>query len=305
MLKGKALDRNSTIGIITPASPESNNIIDEKIKIFSSLGFKVKLGKHIYDKYGYLSGYDYNRAKDINDMFLDPSIDGIVCFRGGYGCGRILPFIDKDTIINNPKFFCGYSDVTLLLNYFCKLGLITFHGPMINSDFTNEETLRYFLNISSCNSSNFSYDLSTFDNIHIINKKIFSGKIVGGNLSVICSSLGTPYDIDTKDSILILEDINEVPYSIDRMLTQLLLSGKFENCNAIILGSFKDCSLNDYSRSLTLYEILLDRLSNLDIPIILNFPFGHDYPNITIPIGSSATYYPDFNKFTLTTNFLT
>ena len=294
MLKGKALTKGSTIGIIAPASPEDKDFINEKINLFSSLGFKIKLGKYLYNSHGHLAGYDYERARDITDMFLDNSVDGIVCFRGGYGSIRTLPYINPKIIKKNPKFFCGYSDITILLNYFAKLGLITFHGPMINSDFNNEDTLKSFINISS-NSSNIIYNLNEYNNISYINPNSFSGKIVGGNLSMICSSIGTAFEINMKNSILLLEDIDEPPYAIDRMLTQLLYGKKLDSCRGIILGSFKGCDLPDYSRSLSLKEIIMDRLEPLDIPIITGFPFGHSYPNITIPIGCKG-YFSYENK---------
>jgi len=284
MLKGKALTKGSTIGIIAPASPEDKSFINEKITLFSALGFNIKLGKYLYNIHGHLAGYDYERARDITDMFLDNSVDGIVCFRGGYGSIRTLPYINPKIIKKNPKFFCGYSDLTILLNYFAKLGLITFHGPMINSDFTDKETLQSFLNISS-SSSNIAYNLNEYKDITYINPGSFSGKIVGGNLSMICSSIGTAFEINMNNSILFLEDIDEHPYAIDRMLTQLLYSRKLDSCKGIILGSFKGCDLLDYSKSLTLEEIILDRLEFLNIPVIIGFPFGHSYPNITIPMG--------------------
>ena len=134
MLKGKKLTSASIIGIIAPASPENKDKIDKKICEFKELGFKIKLAPHIYNKYGHLAGSDSDRAKDLHDMFSDSSIDGIVCLRGGYGTARLISYLDKKVIIQNPKFFCGYSDITLLLNYFANLGLITFHGPMITSD---------------------------------------------------------------------------------------------------------------------------------------------------------------------------
>ncbi|PRR80898.1 S66 peptidase family protein [Clostridium vincentii] len=304
MLKGKALVKGCTIGIIAPSSPENKDIINEKINQFSSLGFNIKLGKHIYNSHGYLAGYDQERAIDITDMFLDPSIDGIVCFRGGYGSIRTLPYIDPKVIKRNPKFFCGYSDITIMLNYFTKLGLITFHGPMINSDFSNEETLESFLSVSS-NCSNITYDLNEYNDISYINPNSFCGKIVGGNLSVICSSIGTCFEINTKNSILLIEEVNESPYAIDRMLTQLLYGGKLTSCRGIIMGSFTGCDLPDYSRSLTLKEIILDRLEILDIPIITGFPFGHSYPNITIPIGCNAHFSYEYKKLKILGTCLT
>lgn len=305
MLKGKTLKTGSTIGIISPASCEDKNVIKEKLRVFSNLGFKLKLGAHLFDKYGYLAGTDYCRAYDLNNMFLDNSIDGIICFRGGYGSMRTLPYINKHVIRSNPKFFCGYSDITLLLNYFSNLGLITFHGPMINSSFSDKITLDSFKEISSYNQKGYTYNLSKFDNINYINPNDFSGKLVGGNLSMIYSSLGTPYEVKTKNSILLLEEVNENPYAIDRMLTSLIFNKKiFKSCNAIILGSFEGCTLSNYSKSFTLKEIIIDRLKPLNIPIITGFPFGHSYPNITVPIGTKATFFYEKKLLTIDDSFL-
>ena len=306
MLKGKILNSSSTVGIIAPSSPEDRDIIDEKIESFkAATGFKVKLAPHIYDIYGYLAGIDIDRANDLNNMFKDPEIDGIICLRGGYGAIRMMPYIDKKIIKKNPKFFCGFSDITLLLNYFSKLGLITFHGPMITRDFNDNITLESFLNISSCKSKNYTYKLDKFDSISYINKNSFKGKIAGGNLAMICSAINTPFDVITNNHILLIEEVSESPYAIDRMLTQLLSSGKLKRCKGIILGSFADCELNNYSKSLTLEQIFIDRLKPLNIPIILNVPFGHSYPNITIPIGCNASFSAESNSLNFTENFLT
>lgn len=305
MLKGKALNSSSTIGIISPASCEDENIINEKINIFKTLtGYKVKTAPHIYDRNGYLAGTDKCRAMDLNNMFADKSIDGIVCLRGGYGSIRMMKYIDKNIIKKNPKFFCGFSDITLLLNYFSKLGLITFHGPMIKSDFTDKKTLNSFLNISSCCSKNYIYKLNDMDHISYINKKSFEGTICGGNLAMICSSLGTPFEIETKNSIILIEEINEVPYAIDRMLTQLIYAGKFKSCRGILLGHFTNCSLDNYSKSFTVEQVIADRLKPLGIPIILNLPIGHSYPNLTLPIGCKAKFSCKDNSFTILNNFL-
>ena len=306
MLKGKILNSSSTVGIIAPSSPEDRDIIDEKIESFkAATGFKVKLAPHIYDIYGYLAGIDIDRANDLNNMFKDPEIDGIICLRGGYGAIRMMPYIDKKIIKKNPKFFCGFSDITLLLNYFSKLGLITFHGPMITRDFNDKITLESFLNISSCKSKNYTYKLDKFDSISYINKNSFKGKIAGGNLTMICSAINTPFDIITNNHILLIEEVSESPYAIDRMLTQLLSSGKLKKCKGIILGTFTNCDLNNYSKSLTLEQIFIDRLKPLNIPIILNVPFGHSYPNITIPIGCNASFSSESDSLSFTENFLT
>lgn len=305
MLKGKKLTSASTIGIIAPASPENKDKIDKKLCEFKELGFKIKLAPHLYNKYGHLAGFDSDRIKDLHDMFLDPSIDGIVCLRGGYGTARLISSLDKKIILQNPKFFCGYSDITLLLNYFANLGLITFHGPMITSDFTDELTKKYFLKTSICNTKNFSYDLLDLNpNISTYNLSSFKGKLVGGNLSIICSSLSTKYEINTKDSILLIEEVNEAPYCIDRMLTHLINSGKLHDCNGIIIGHLTDCTLPNYDRSLTTEEVILNRLLPLNIPLIIGMPFGHSCPNITIPIGASAYFNNKIMKLTIKDNFL-
>jgi len=209
LIKGKHLNENSTLGIIAPASCDEKKIIDKNIENLKNIGFKIKFSHHIYDKYGYLAGKDLDRAKELNNMFANNSVDGIICLRGGYGSINIIPYLDIENIKNNPKFFCGYSDITILLNYLSSyLGLITFHGPMVNSNFNDKITLNSFISISTSNSNTFTYNLLNYSNIEIINPKSFSGKITGGNLSIICSSLGTPYEINTDDSILLIEEVN-------------------------------------------------------------------------------------------------
>ena len=305
MLKGKSLNSASTIGIIAPSSYENQNKIDDNISNFLRLGFNVKLGNHIYDKYSFFAGTDSNRAKDIMDMFLDPSIDGIICLRGGYGSIKTLPYIDTDILINNPKFFCGFSDITILLNYFSSLGLITFHGPMTNSNFKDKITLKSFFDISSCSKNQYDYDLNKYSTISYVNPDSFSGKIIGGNLSVICSSIGTPYEIDTTDSILLIEDVNQKPYTIDRMITQLISSGIIDKCKGIILGYLSDEP--SYSASLStilLNNTVIEAFSIIKIPIIIGFPFGHNYPNLTIPIGTYATFHEQSRLLRINTSFL-
>lgn len=291
MLKGAALTSTSTLGIITPSSCEDAAIIDSYLIGFSKLGFKIKLGKHIYSKNTLFAGTDIERATDINSMFADKTVDGIICLRGGYGAIRTLPYIDNQIIKNNPKFFCGFSDITILLNYFAKLGLITFHGPLAKSNFADPQTLNSFIALSTLKNHSFSYDLNSLSNIKYINETAFTGKVVGGNLSVICSSIGTPYQIDTTDSILLIEDLDEEAYVIDRMLTQLKLAGFFKKCNGIIVGYLSNAQ-NYFSDSSTyiLEQTVTNCLQELNIPIILGFPFGHNYPNLTIPIGCTCEY---------------
>ncbi len=291
---GKRLKYGDTIGLISPASPEDPDKIKKSICFLRSQGFKVKEGKHLYDKWGYLAGQDEDRAQDLMDMFKDNEVDMILCMRGGYGSMRLLPYLDFNVIQDNPKIFIGYSDITVFLNTLSSYcGLITFHGPMGNSDFTDTDTLSSFL--STLMNGYMPYRLLNPLNTNIICniRGKAKGKIVGGNLSLIASTIGTPYEIDTKDNILFIEDIGEQPYAIDRLLTHLHLAGKLQKCRGFIIGQFTDCSLPNYERSLTINEIMLDRILSLNKPTLSNFMSGHDYPKLTLPIGVEA--YIDCN----------
>lgn len=286
---GKSLKFGNTIGLISPASPEEPEKIKKSIAFLKEQGFKVKEGKHLYDKWGYLAGTDEDRAQDLMDMFLDDNVDMILCVRGGYGSMRILPLLDYEAIKKNPKIFIGFSDITTLLNKLAQhCGIITFHGPMGTSNLEDSETLKSFL--STLMNGYRPYKLKNPENISLNcnTRGIAEGKIVGGNLSLIASTLGTPYEIDTKGNILFIEDIGEQPYAIDRYLTQLSLAGKLQECSGFIIGQFTKCSLPNYDRSLTLNDIIKDRIISLKKPTLSNFMSGHDYPKITIPIGAKA-----------------
>ncbi|MCI1944882.1 S66 peptidase family protein [Clostridium luticellarii] len=285
---GKRLKNGDTIGIISPSGAWEPEKIKKSIKFLNDLGFKIKEGKHIYDRWGYLAGKDIDRAQDLMDMFLDPEVDMILCTRGGYGTMRLADLIDFDIIKRNPKIFAGFSDITVLLNsIFEKCGIITFHSPMCNTDF-DDFTLKSFLDTLMLGYNPFTIENPKNIPTYYFNGEYTSGKLVGGNLSLICSLLGTPYAINTENKILFIEDVGEEPYRIDRMLTQLTLSGDLQKCKGFIMGQFKNCQLPHYERSLTLTEILEDRILSLKKPTLINFQSGHSYPRITLPIGADV-----------------
>jgi muramoyltetrapeptide carboxypeptidase len=289
IILAKGIEFGNTIGIVSPAGCDDTDIIKKKISDFKSLGFKVKVGAHVFDKYGYLAGEDKDRATDLMNMFIDDEVDAILCFRGGYGSARMLPYIDLNIIKRHPKIICGFSDITLILNYlYKKIGLVTFHGPMIKSNFSDIITKEYFFNATMNKSANYQIDLNSFDDIKIYNSKNIIGKLVGGNLSLLCSSIGTPFEIDTKDKILFIEDVNEKIYSIDRMLTQLTLSNKLSDCKGFILGQFTANENDMKEHNFTLEELLYEKIVSFGKPTIMNLPFGHEYPNITLPVGGSV-----------------
>jgi muramoyltetrapeptide carboxypeptidase len=297
ILLGKRLQKGDTIGLISPAGPIKKEDIYESTTILKKLGFNIKKGRHIYDKWGYLAGKDKDRAYDLMDMFCDKTVDMILCTRGGYGTMRILPFINFNLIKQNPKIFAGFSDITALLNtIYLKCNITTFHAPMCNSNLNDKVTIENFLRILTSGYNPLKIKNTPpnpkfkgyFSDSSYFNGNRAKGTLVGGNLSLISGTIGTPYEIDTKDKILFLEDVNEEPYKIDKMLTQMALCGKLEECNGIILGHFTSCSLPNYERSLTLEEVLNDRIISLGKPTIVNFQCGHSYPRLTIPIGAQV-----------------
>lgn len=294
MIIPKALNFNDTIGICAPAGfYEHDEIIDccNKIK---SLNFNIKLGKNIFNQNRYLAGTDKERAEDIMDLIKDPSVKAIVSFRGGYGCIRILEYLDYEVIKNNPKYICGYSDLTVLINHISDLtGLVTLHGPMVNSDFSDDVTINSFVNMLTMPLSSMSIDLSC--NKAVYNKKNIAGTLGGGNIVTICSSLGTPYEMDFNNKILLLEEVNEDYYVLDRLLTQLKLSGKLDKCAGFLIGYI--CDLGKQLNENKILEIIEDILVPLGLPIIYGLDFGHKEPNITLPIGCKVSI--DFDKMVL------
>ena len=253
---GKRLCFGATIGLISPASPENVEAIQKGILFLKNQGFNIIEGTHLYDKWGYLAGKDKDRAFDIMEMFKNKEVDMILCIRGGYGSSRILPHLDYDVIKRNPKIFAGFSDITVFLNAFYeKCNLTTFHSPMGTSDLEDTETFKSFMFTFMEGYKPYTIKNPSEFETKCIVSGIAEGNLIGGNLGLICNSLGTPYETDTKDKILFIEEVGEAPYRVDRIITQLLLANKLQQCKGIILGQFKGCDLPHYERSLTLEEV--------------------------------------------------
>lgn len=290
MIKGKKISQNNRIGIITPASPVDLNKTEKGKEYLETLGFEVKLGENASRKYTYLAGSDQQRANEINEMFRDDSIDAIFCTRGGYGTPRLLDLLDYDLIKNNPKIIVGFSDITAILNAIMQeTSLITFHGPMLASNMSkklDDLTFKSLFNILKGIDQDFFLKNPGDVSLASMNSGKASGRIVGGNLALVCSLMGTPYEIDTQGKILFLEDIGEKPYRIDRMLTQLRLAGKFNDAAGIILGNWNDCT--DKDESFTIEELFDQIIKPCGKPIIVNFQSGHCTPMLTLPIGAMA-----------------
>jgi muramoyltetrapeptide carboxypeptidase len=289
--KPKKLEKGDTIGIISPASsPDDFSKIEKGAAYLEKCGYRVLIGKNT-DKYnGYLAGTDLQRADDLMYMFAEKDVKAVFCTRGGYGTPRLLDKIDYDVIKKNPKIFVGYSDITALqMAIFKKTGLITFAGPMVVSDFSGEidpYAEELFWEIITSNKAYGKIKLPENEKLSSITKGGSQGKILGGNLAMITSSAGTGYFPDLKNAVLFLEEVCEAPYRVDRMLNQLRLMNVFNEISGLILGAFTECNeSNRDKKTLTLGEVIHNYLSDLEIPVIYNFPHGHIKSKITIPYG--------------------
>ncbi|MFH2003337.1 MAG: LD-carboxypeptidase, partial [Bacteroidota bacterium] len=231
IVKAKALRKGDIIGIAAPASPPNSiDDLNKGIRYLEQIGYRIEVGKHVYDKFGYLAGEDKHRADDLNNLISNPKVKAIFIVRGGYGSHRILPMIDYKSLKCNPKIFVGYSDITVIqLAVFKKTGLVTFAGPMLAPDFSktiSESAEELFWRLVS--STKPVGGISKYQNqpFRVIHQGKAEGILLGGNLSIISSLVGTPFIPSFSKSILMLEDIQEAPYRIDRMLHQLKLANK-------------------------------------------------------------------------------
>lgn len=291
MIKPKVLEKGDTIGVVAPSSPEKKEKLYKATKVIENLGFRVVHGQSCHEKHGYLAGDDELRAFDINSMFRNPRVNAIFCMRGGYGASRILDLIDYNTIYKNPKIFMGYSDITALhIAIIQKSELITFHGPMLTSDLISskfEEYTKAAMLKALTNPVPLGEIIPPRGKVKpsMLYPGNAQGEIIGGNLSLLVSTLGTPYEIDTRGKILLIEETGEKPYKIDRMLTQLRLSGKLYDVEGIALCQFTDCCACDTDESLSLDEVFEEILLPLKKPIIKNVYTGHGEGMATIPMG--------------------
>lgn len=296
-LKPKRLATGDTVGLVLPATAalETDSIAFAKEQL-EAIGLKVTIGKHAYDRWGYLAGRDRDRADDINAFFADDSIAGIICYTGGWGSPRVLPYLDYDLIARKTKVIVGFSDITGLINAIHKkTGLITFHGPVGASTFDPYTLANFRRVIMTAEPAGLleSPPKKSDELVDRVNRVIrlapgkASGPLVGGNLTLVTTVMGTPYELDTKGKIFFLEDVHEEPYRIDRMLTQLALGGKFDGIAGFVWGRCSDCQIK--GPTLSIEEILHDRFGSLPVPCISGLSFGHIPQKLTLPIGAMAT----------------
>ena len=297
MLYPNRLKKGDTIGVIAPAGPPDKEKLLKGISFLEELGLKMKLGKYIDSTYGYLAGKDEERLDDFHEMVKDPEIQGIVFARGGYGTPRIADKIDYELIKQNPKVIWGYSDITYLHTAIRQTtGLITFHGPMVATDMANkqfdEKSKKMFSQLFEPTELHYTEEYSKLKTLS--EGKSF-GQLVGGNLSLLTSTIGTPFEIETKDKLLLLEDIGEIPYRVDAMLNQLKHAGKLDGVAGIIIGDFAKATPR--KDSLSLEEVFNHYFAGLGCPVMQGFKIGHCFPHFAVPLGTWATM--DANNKTL------
>jgi muramoyltetrapeptide carboxypeptidase len=294
ILKPKRLGAGDTVGLVLPASltTEMDDIQLAKEQL-EAIGLKVAIGAHAYDRHGYFAGRDRDRADDLNRMFADDRIAGIVCYTGGWGSPRVLPYLDYDLIARKPKVLIGYSDITALLNAIHqRTGLVTFHGPVGGSTiepYSLENFRRVLMSPEPAGllappPKKATELVDRSNRIVRLHPGKATGRLAGGNLTLLASLMGTPYEIETDGAILFAEDIDEEIYRIDRMLTQLALGGKFERMAGFVFGRCTDCKAN----VLSLEDILRDRFGTGPAPAISGLSFGHIEQKLTLPIGVMA-----------------
>lgn len=294
-IKPLKLMPKARIGIVSPAFWLEDDCLQRAVGVFEDLEYELVLGKSTCLQENRFAGSPRERAEDIMAMFKNPSIDAIICARGGYGGNRVLPLLDYDIIRENPKIFVGYSDITGFITSFAqKSGLISFHGPMLST--FGKKTTQYNLDA-------FHRVLSGQDDIrvmsteacqaHCLKPGVASGPLWGGNLSLVNERLGTQDQIDTEGSILLLEDIGEELYAIDRMMLHLKRSGSLDHIKGLIIGEMLEMGDSEVPFGKTTDEIVLNICSDLDIPIISNFPCGHGDYQATLPISHKVEIHAD------------
>ncbi len=295
LAKPPRLQLGMTIGVVAPSSPLApTDDVDHDITALQVLGFNVVLGDHVYDQRGYLAGQDADRAEDFVAMFERPDVDAIHCLGGGYGANRTALALDLERLRRvrtyRPKAFIGYSDITVMHAIVQReLGWTTFYGPMLRGWTAKPESSR-----TAWRAALIDGEAPTVrampDGIPLdtVRGGRAEGRVLGGCLSLVVTLVGTPWELDFRDAIVLLEDVGEEPYRIDRMLAHLRLSGKLDGFAGFVVGELARCEADNPERSLALGEVFRDLLAPLGVPVLYGLPLGHGTHLTTVPLGARA-----------------
>lgn len=279
MTKPKRLVPGGRVGVVAPAGRVDLTDLQRGVVRLERLGLKVVVGKHVGKGHRYLAGNDRERAEDFQAMFENKEVQAVLCARGGSGAARIVPYLNSNLLQPSQKIFVGCSDITTLLLYLMRsFGWVTFHGPMVATQFGKESSPSLgenFFRILSGETLRMKYP-----GVKGLRTGTAEGILTGGCLTLICTTIGTPYEIETDQKILFIEDIDEAPYRIDRMLFYLKSVGKFDQVRGVIFGQMPRCQPD------LLPEIILDILGEFDFPVLFGFPSGHGDATATLPFGT-------------------
>jgi muramoyltetrapeptide carboxypeptidase len=282
MIIPPAAGEGATLGIVAPAGVVKADALERGLALLKSWGYAIALGEHVLARRRYCAGTRDERARDLERMITATDVDAVVCARGGYGTAHLLPLLDPALFTAHPKLVCGYSDISPLLGWLVeRCALPALHGPMVASDFakgTSERTGARFRALLADPRSAWSEPIS-----EALAPGVASGRLVGGCLSSLVALLGTPFAVETDRAVLLLEDVAERPYRIDRMLTQLKLAGKLDRVAAVVLGSFADCdgaSADDVAAA-----VFRDFFTGAPYPVVAGFPAGHLSENLPLAFG--------------------
>ncbi|MEO8168112.1 MAG: LD-carboxypeptidase [bacterium] len=287
------LNKHDLIGIVTPASPVADSSrIERGVRYLESIGYRTKIGVNVGKVRGYLAGTDEERVADLHAMFADKEVKAIICVRGGYGTPRLLPLLNYRLIARNPKIFSGFSDITALqFAFWKKCGLITFHGPMAGVEmageidpFTEEMFWRTVRSAKKIGKIAFPEE----PQVQSLHSGKARGRLLGGNLSLIVSILGTSYQPSFRNSLLFVEEIEEQPYRLDRMMMQIRNARLYKDISGMLLGRFTGCEADPSKPSLSTAEVFQDVAASFDKPVLANLPFGHVSKKLTLPFGLLA-----------------
>lgn len=283
MRKPAPLRRGDVIGVIAPAAAVDELGLLAGTRVLEDAGFRLRLGASTLKKVGYLAGTDHERLADVHEMFRDPEVKAIIAARGGYGSGRLLPCIDPTLPREHPKIFVGHSDITFLLNDLVQRAeLVAFHGPMIDGLQKRPEAATAMLAMLKGDRVGWHQPAQA-----IVQPGTAEGPLVGGCLSTIVSMLGTPYALETRDRLLFLEDVNEKPFRIDRMLTQLRQAGVLDGVAGVIFGEMSGCVATENER-VTVRDVIADTFTNAPYPVAFGLPSGHGLGTLTLALGARA-----------------
>jgi len=282
------LKKGDTVGVVAPAGVVDPEILEKGLGSLKRMGFFPVVAGHVCSRDRYFAGTDEERAGDLQTLFENPEVKGIFCARGGYGANRILSHLDPVVIRKNPKVFVGSSDITLLLLFLVQqCSLVAFHGPMVAGNFGRYPMSRSKTQFRAILSGDRKGKRLIARGARVFRSGTAEGKVTGGCLTLLCRSLGTPWEVKSRNRILLIEDVNEPLYRVDGMLWQLKQAGKFKGVRGIVFGEMVNCLPSSRTDG-SFKDVLRDVFADSSFPILMDFPSGHGREMLTLPIGVSA-----------------